>query len=257
MDLGGARQQRLVGQQLGEDAAHGPAERGSRRGQEVPLLWPPPGPLLPSPYHMSMLVVCVVIPSSSSGARYLRGGRRRLEGTARGLACVAPSRHEAQHSPESDDFGGHGLGRHPVGAGQAEIGCNKSRGEAGGAAPRPGLRQAAEGARLAAAGVSPIFTQPLSVMSRLDTFRSLRGSREQALGTVLRAGLGPARGWRAAQPSLGDANLRVLQLPCPARSLRLAPSPSQSGSPRCRLLSGRGGPRTRRPPARPAAPTCG
>lgn len=31
-----------------------------------------PAVLPPRPYHMSMLVVCVVIPSSSSGARYLR-----------------------------------------------------------------------------------------------------------------------------------------------------------------------------------------
>ena len=41
----------------------------------------------------------------------------------------------------------------------------------------------------AAARGSPIFTQPLSVMSRLDTFRSLPGHRERPVSTVLQAQL--------------------------------------------------------------------
>lgn len=86
---------------------------------------PPPGSLSPRHYHMSMLVVWVVMPSSSSGARYLCRGHSVLE-LAR--ACPAGETHPSpSHSPQSHHFGGHGLRGHPVGACQAEISCNRER----------------------------------------------------------------------------------------------------------------------------------
>lgn len=86
----------------------------------------PPGPTraaqLP-PYHMSMLVLWVVMPSSSSGARYLRRGHLvALPAPARPAGRTRPG---TSHSPQSHHFGGHGLGGHPVGACQAKIGCNR------------------------------------------------------------------------------------------------------------------------------------
>lgn len=110
MDLRGARQQRLVSQQLGEDAAHSPAAQRMCKEESVVAGEPPPSPrvlavlapvnppgtaqpasappvLCPHPYHMSMLVVCVVVPSSSSGARYLR-----REGAGLQEAPAAPCR---------------------------------------------------------------------------------------------------------------------------------------------------------------------
>lgn len=99
---------------------------------------------------MSILVVWVVIPSSSSGARYLRGGQHRLKGTVAEPAQRKPPPHcedwpasprastarppGTGHSPKRDDFGGHRLRRHPVGACQSKIGCNRD--------PRSGGRQA-------------------------------------------------------------------------------------------------------------------
>lgn len=43
------------------------------------------------------------------------------------------------------------------------------------------------GTSVAPARGSPIFTQPLSVMSRLDTFRSLPRNREWLVSIVLQA----------------------------------------------------------------------
>lgn len=111
-----------------------------------------------------MLVVWVVIPSSSSGARYLHRGHLVAEpARARPAGRTHPS---TSHSPQSHHLGGHGLGGHPVGACQAEISCNRES-QSGGS---PALGMTGAGGRCQD---SPIFTQPLSVISRLETFRSL------------------------------------------------------------------------------------
>lgn len=73
-------------------------EAGETPAPLLPRQLPQDHPALPkalgasTPHHMSMLVVCVVVPSSSSGARYLRTGAPTL-----GLAVplLWPGLHEA------------------------------------------------------------------------------------------------------------------------------------------------------------------
>lgn len=127
MDLGGAWQQRFVCQQLGQDAASSPAEHSSLSSDPLAVCSPPAPSRQPQPcpYHMSMLVVWVVIPSSSSGARYLHRGHSVAE-----LAQTCPTGRtqpstSTSHSPQSHHFGGHGLRGHPIGACQAKISCNR------------------------------------------------------------------------------------------------------------------------------------
>lgn len=97
MDLRGAWQQRFVCQQLGQDAASSPGEEHSSLSV-IPLQFAaspaPSRQAQPCPYHMSMLVVWVVIPSSSSGARYLHRGHLVAE---LGQAC--PAEGPSQHQP--------------------------------------------------------------------------------------------------------------------------------------------------------------
>lgn len=109
----------------------------------------------------------------------------------------------------------------------------------------------------AAAGVSPIFTQPLSVMSRLDTFRSLPGNRERPVSAGRWAQLFPdLRSPRAcrqlqsprAEPSRGETNLIGRWHPCPASAPTRSHQFAHSSSTWCSWLEGHGPGRRRRTP---------
>lgn len=201
-------------QELSKDAACSPAGQTTcksvERGKGHPLIRPaglqPPSSApscpalttcqrwwsgLPSPAAAQVLGTCVRDGADSSGQM-----KALLQ------CCVTLSQHSSvpstSHSPKRDDFGGHGLWRHPIGACQSKISCNRDLGSGGSSWLQLGHGaegelwvQSVAGAGLAAAGGSPIFTQPLSVMSRLDTFRSLPGKSRSVVGQQHPSGLAP------------------------------------------------------------------
>lgn len=156
VDLRGARQQRLVSQQLGEDAAHGPAVQRMCKKESVVAGEPPPSPCvfavlapvnpqaLPSqPWPLLSFVPtlttcqCWWSASSSPAAAQALGtcaGKGQvcrkpplspLQDSPRATPRQHSSGSHAQHSPQRDDFGGHGLWWHPVGTCQTEIRCKR------------------------------------------------------------------------------------------------------------------------------------
>lgn len=157
MDLRGARQQRLVGQQLGKDAAHSPAEQRTRRAEEARPLTTPlprvcspphpkplpgqpqPPPALPLPHvdagglgcHPQQQLGCSVPVQGTALSQGDRGraGAKEAPTALRGLTRITPSQRSSApgtgHSPERDNFGGHRLWRHPIGACQSKISCNR------------------------------------------------------------------------------------------------------------------------------------
>lgn len=158
MDLRGARQQRLVGQQLSKDAAHSPAEQRTHRAEEAhPLTTPPchgfaaPLPTPPRPgqtqsppalllphvdagglgCHPQQQLGCSVpvqgtaLSQGDSGRASTKEAPTALRGLTRITLSQRSSAPGAGHSPERDNFGGHRLWRHPIGACQSKISCNR------------------------------------------------------------------------------------------------------------------------------------